>query len=64
MFVGSNFTDDNGDWLSKPNAALYISKPAPGPADDIVVIVTLSNPIYNETGMTLTYKVLSRLKPI
>eukprot|EP00884_Botryococcus_braunii_P013913 jgi/Botrbrau1/22522/Bobra.114_2s0047.1 len=56
LFVGSNFTDDNGDWLSKPNAALYISKPGPGAADDIVVIVTLSNPVYNDTAMTLTYK--------
>lgn len=57
FFVGSNFTDAHGDWLSKPNAALYISKPGPRASTDIIVIVTLSSPAYDATNGTLSYKV-------
>ncbi len=58
FFVGSNFMDANGDWLAKPNAALYISKPGPRASTDIIVIVTLSKPVFNESSGALSYKVL------
>lgn len=57
FFVGSNFTDAHGKWLSKPNAALYISKPGPRANTDIIVIVTLSKPAYDAANGTLSYKV-------
>eukprot|EP00884_Botryococcus_braunii_P021089 jgi/Botrbrau1/7664/Bobra.0159s0106.1 len=57
FFVGSNFTDAQGDWLAKPNAALYISKPGQLASTDLVIILTLTQPSYNDTDGTLTYKV-------
>eukprot|EP00884_Botryococcus_braunii_P013905 jgi/Botrbrau1/22515/Bobra.114_2s0040.1 len=57
FFTGSNFTDANGDWLAKPNAALYISNPGPQASTDVVVILTLSQPTYNESSGAMTYKV-------
>jgi hypothetical protein len=57
IFVGSNFTDAQGDWLSKPNAALYISKPGPLASSDTIIVLTLKAPAFNESAGTLTYKV-------
>eukprot|EP00884_Botryococcus_braunii_P013906 jgi/Botrbrau1/22516/Bobra.114_2s0041.1 len=57
FFTGSNFTDANGDWLAKPNAALYISNPGPNANTDVIIILTLSKPTYNENSGALTYKV-------
>jgi hypothetical protein len=57
LFVGSNFTDEQGNWLAKPNAALYIRRPGPRASTDIIVILTLSEPTYNETEESITYKV-------
>eukprot|EP00884_Botryococcus_braunii_P013914 jgi/Botrbrau1/22523/Bobra.114_2s0048.1 len=56
FFTGSNFTDAKGDWLSKPNAALYISNPGPSPNNDMIVIVTLSSPTYNQSSRSITYQ--------
>jgi hypothetical protein len=57
LFVGSNFTDEHGNWLARPNAALYIRRPGPRASNDIIIILTLSEPTYNETEESMTYKV-------
>lgn len=55
--MGSNFTDAQGDWLAKPNAALYISGPGPQASDDIIIILTLREPFYSNTDEAVTYTV-------
>ncbi len=56
-FAGPTFTDKAGNWLSKPNAALYASNPGPNPANDTILIVTLTSPLYDSAADSLTYKV-------
>jgi hypothetical protein len=57
FFAGKNFSDSNGDWLAKPNAALYASNPGPDPSNDTIIIVTLTSPAYNASTKTITYRV-------
>lgn len=57
FFVGANFTDAQGNWLAKPNAALYISGSGKRAIDDFIIILTLIQPLYNDSNGALTYKV-------
>lgn len=56
-FMGPRLNDPNGQWLSDPNAALYISNSASGSGKDAVVIITLTNPVFNNVTNVATYKV-------
>jgi hypothetical protein len=57
FLAGKDFSDSNGDWLSKPNAALYASNPGPDPSNDTIIIVTITSPVFNASTKTITYRV-------
>jgi hypothetical protein len=57
FFAGKKFSDSNGDWLAKPNAALCASNPGPDPSNDTIIIVSLTSPAYNASTKTITYRV-------